>query len=165
VSKPGKPEKASQLPVKKETKPRAVKKANEKISEDRVREVIELLMKSEPASAILQFCSENWGVSDRQVYTYISKAYESIRTHTNKKKSDRLAWHYEIRHKIISDALKQASPYVALSALQDLTKLEGLYPSEKIEAKIQTTHDIAGNKQLKDKFYQFLESGGNGNTN
>lgn len=156
MSKTGKPVKSIE---KKAAKPRAVKKANEKISEDRVREVIELLMKSEPASAIVNFCEQNWGIGRTQIYAYISKAYESIRTHANKKKADRLAWHYEIRHKIISDALKQASPYVALSALQDLTKLEGLYPSEKLEAKIHTSHSISGNKELKEKFYKFLENG------
>lgn len=145
--------------LKKSVSKRTVKKANNVISAERVSYITELLMRSVPTHEIVRECSEKWGVVSRQIEKYISAAYAEIRTYVNKKKSDRLAWHYEIRHKIISDSLRQGSPYVALNALQDLTKLEGLYPVEKLEAKVHASHSIAGNKELKDKFYKFLENG------
>lgn len=111
----------------------------------RVRELYELLLSNAPYADVLRYGTENWGVSPRMVDKYIQKANKQIIQEAVEISKDALEKHIAQRANLIHSALKDGDRRLAFEVMRDLTKLQGLYPSGKVEI---TTKDITDEQRI-----------------
>jgi hypothetical protein len=102
-------------------------KANRVISAERVSFIKRLLLQSKERPEILQICTGKWGVRDRQVAIYMAKARREIQKEFHRRDALSITWHIKARQNIIDKCIEANQPHAALSALQDIAKLQGLY--------------------------------------
>lgn len=77
-------------------------------------------------------CSTKWGVSSRQIAKYLARARRDIQKDFNKREAISMAWHVKARLNLIDKAMESNQHHAALSAMQDIAKLQGHYV-EKVE--------------------------------
>lgn len=111
----------------------------------RVRDVYEKLLFDTPRPDILQYCYGKWGVSEKTVDNYIKSANELIITEVAEMRQNSLEKHITQRTLIARQAMQEGDGRLALEVLRDLAKLEGLYPSGKLEI---TTKDITDEQRV-----------------
>lgn len=122
--------------------------------ENRVRAVYELLLSSTPYIDICRYVANTWGSSTRTADRYIERANNLILEEVAELRQDALEKHIAQRTNLIHSALKDGDRRLAFEVMRDLTKLQGLYPSGKIEV---TTKDIT-NEQRVDRITTLLDS-------
>ena len=84
---------------------------------------------------IVRQCTTQWSITERQGYKYIKQAYRLFRAQVEKDVDTQKELHVQSRLKLyreLKDKSLGKSAGVALSILQDIAKLQGLYV-EKID--------------------------------
>ena len=102
------------------------KKSDKAEIDRRVHTVVKLLSSAKTSSYILRFCSEEWGVTERQAQTYLSRARDIIRADYSVERSDFLGTRLALLDEIIESSIrcKQHSNAVGALKLQaQLTRL------------------------------------------
>ena len=92
----------------------------------RVHTVVKLLSSAKTNSYIRHFCSEEWGVTNRQAQTYLQRAREIIKADYSVERSDFLGTRQALMDEIIESSIrcKQHSNAVGALKLQaQLTRL------------------------------------------
>ena len=109
----------------------SIGKRTDKIELDkRVRSVQEWMMSGNSTSDIITQCMNKWDITERQSYTYISKAYKAFLKISEDTIEERRSFHIETRLKLFRDLRDKninKSAAVAIDILRDIAKLEGLY--------------------------------------
>lgn len=124
----------------------------------RVKTVQRLLLKGYTRSFVVQFGSEKWGITSRQIDDYIAKAQEVIREINLSKMADNLAVivsNYWVQYR---KACKSKNGFLAVTILEKLSKLQGL-DQETVNHVIEVKSEFADltDEQLDEKFAQGLE--------
>ena len=102
------------------------KKSDKAEIDRRIHTVVKLLSSAKTSSYILRFCSEEWGVTERQGQTYLKRAREIIREDYSIDRSDFLGSRLALLDKVIDASIntKQHSNAVGALRLQaELTRL------------------------------------------
>ena len=102
------------------------KKSNKAEIDRRIHTVVKLLSSAKTSSYILRFCSEEWGVTNRQAQTYLQRAREIIKADYSVERSDFLGTRLALLDEIIETSIrcKQHSNAVGALKLQaQLTRL------------------------------------------
>ena len=102
------------------------KKSDKAEIDRRIHVVVKLLSSAKTSSYILRFCSEEWGVTERQGQTYLKRAREIIREDYSIDRSDFLGSRLALLDKVIDASIntKQHSNAVGALRLQaELTRL------------------------------------------
>ena len=102
------------------------KKSDKAEIDRRIHAVVKLLSSAKTSSFILRFCSEEWGVTERQGQTYLKRAREIIREDYSIDRSDFLGSRLALLDKVIDASIntKQHSNAVGALRLQaELTRL------------------------------------------
>ena len=92
----------------------------------RVNACYKLLAEGQSRSQILLYCSENWGVSERQGETYLSRAREKLLEDCE---MERPAWIAEALQRLRTyeqAAFKEKQNQTAINSVQALAKLIGI---------------------------------------
>lgn len=114
-------------------------------TDKRTRGVQEWMMQGHSSSDIVRQCIAQWGITGRQAYKYIRKAYDAFREQAERDIEARRQYHIHSRLKLFRDLQdkKSSKPAgTALAILQDIAKLEGLYV-EKTEIVVNDKQRIA----------------------
>lgn len=113
----------------------------------RINMVASMLLSGKRRADIVQYSSEKWGVTDRQVSDYITAATELIRADANRSREELFDEHVARRREVYRRAIARNDLRSALAAAQDEAKLLGLYPGERhtIDARVHTSQDIVVN--------------------
>lgn len=111
-------------------------KANKEISDKRVFQITDLLLSATSNYEIVQVCSKEWDVSERQIYKYIAKARIKIEKTYQREFKESLSWHMVGRKKLIKQLLKKGDEKGAAVILKDMADLQGYY-KQKHEHKIE----------------------------
>lgn len=102
------------------------KKSDKAEIDRRIHTVVKLLSSAKTSSYILRFCSDEWGVTERQSQTYLKRAREIIRADYSIERSDFLSSRLALLDKVIDASIntKQHSNAVGALKLQaQLTRL------------------------------------------
>lgn len=109
------------------------KKTTKAQKTQRVRVIYELLLTDTPRPDIIQYCSNQWGVSAKTTDNYVKAANELIVEEAARMRENAFEKHLAQRALIRSKALKDGDRRLAFEILRDETKLLDLYPSAKHE--------------------------------
>jgi len=118
--------------------------------ENRIAIISNQLLSELTNQEILQYASEKWGVSDRQVRTYIRRCYDLWHKIFVMKRKRNLGYHLAKRADLYKQAYSKKQWNICLEIIRDEAKLAGIYPAEKhviTERKVI----ILGKKEEKDK--------------
>lgn len=107
-------------------------KANNIEAALRLAEVKRMLLQCKETAEIVQYGAHKWGIATRQMYKYIAKASADIRKELGRRDAISMTWHIKARRNLIDRAMETNEQRVALAAMQDIAKLQGLY-IEKVE--------------------------------
>lgn len=104
----------------------------------RVRVVQEYILMDYPKSDIIAQCVQKWGITSRQAYTYVDKAYDEFEKINEKDLRRNLNYHIQRRKKLLrnmdpEESKTAAGTRAALQVLDSLAKFEGVAPAEKVE--------------------------------
>jgi hypothetical protein len=111
-----------------------MKKGTRAEIEKRVKEVLDLILAGAEIYDILQFAAENeWNVKERQLRTYVSRAYDAIAAAAEKDRDRLLHRHLAQRRNLYARALNMGDLRTALAIAKDEATLLNLYPAEKRE--------------------------------
>ena len=126
--------------------------SDELVVEERIRAVVQWILKGYFTKDILKQGSVSWNITERQMYTYLKKAKKEIRRIRSKEMEDLIAWHQAARLKLFSELDNKKTPsgtFAAMDILKDMAKIDGAYPADKHEFKIDAeTTVVVGSKQL-----------------
>ena len=92
----------------------------------RVHEVVKLICAAKTNSYIFRFCSDEWGVTQRQAENYLAKAREVIKADYSIERSEFLASRIALLDKIAEKSIAQGQNSNAVGALRlqaELTRL------------------------------------------
>lgn len=109
-------------------------KADKIESDARVRQIMEWILAGNLSTDIISSCRKKWGIAERQAYKYLGFAREEIKTVQLKEFEDRRAFHLAARMKLFRNVEGKTDAYnasVSLQILQDMAKLDGVYPEKK----------------------------------
>ena len=102
------------------------KKSDKAEIDRRIHSVVKLLSSAKTSSYILRFCSEEYGVTERQGQTYLKRAREIIKADYSVERHDFLGSRLALLDKIIQESIdcKQHSNAIGALKLQaQLTRL------------------------------------------
>ena len=102
------------------------KKSDKAEIDRRVHTVVKLLSSAKTNSYILHFCSEEWGVTNRQAQTYLQRAREIIKADYSMERSDFLGTRLAMLNEIIKSSIFYKQHRNAVGALKlqaQLTRL------------------------------------------
>lgn len=110
------------------------KKATNVEIEQRLNTIEEWLVMGLSRAKILLLVSEktSWGVEERTVDHYLFTANKRWQARFEATKEERWKKHIDIRNRLLLDARKEKDARTALAIVQDIAKLEGMYPAEKM---------------------------------
>ena len=98
----------------------------------RVDEVLRIRLDGAQFHDIVQYASEKgWGVSDRQLWTYLRRADDLLVERQERKRKRLVARHLAQREALYARAVNAADYRTALAVLTDSAKLQELYTSER----------------------------------
>lgn len=100
----------------------------------RINSVFELLCQGEDSAGILQYAAKEWGVTNRQGYTYLTRARKLLDEQLAEQRDSLLAQELALRNRIIRDAMRAGKPQIALNAADSRAKLFGLFDAGKAQA-------------------------------
>lgn len=93
----------------------------------RTQQVAEMLLDGASRLEVIQFASEEWKVSERQVDNYIAKANEAIYEERAANVAHKRAKHVAMRERMARKAIKAGDTKLALTLLDSAANLEGLF--------------------------------------
>src|SRR5947207_5867608 len=94
----------------------------------RVEEVLRIRLDGAQFHDIVQYASEKrWGVSDRQLWTYIRRADDLLVERLEGKRKRVIARRLSMREALFARAVNAADYRTALAILSDMDKLQGHY--------------------------------------
>ena len=135
------------------------KKTTAAEKQQRVTQVVKMLVEGAERRDIVLYASKNWGVSDRTVTSYIKSAREIItdssRTETDYWRGVLLQRHNRVFNKAYKDGNYQA----ATAANREVSKIVGAYAPEKVEvisAREKVVIDLRNGKISPDAVRQRL---------
>ena len=102
------------------------KKSNNAEIDRRIHTVVKLLSSAKTSSYILRFCSDEWGVTERQAQTYLQRTRDIIKADYSVERSEFLSTRLALLDEIIEASIrcKQHSNVVGALKLQEqLTRL------------------------------------------
>jgi hypothetical protein len=99
----------------------------------RVRLIYELLLSDTPRPTIIQYCSNQWGVSAKTADNYVKSANVLIVEEAARMRENVLEKHLVQRAHIRHRAFEAGDQRLAFDILRDESKLLDLYPSAKHE--------------------------------
>ena len=102
------------------------KKSDKAEIDRRIHTVVKLLSSAKTNSYILRFCSEEWGVTNRQAQTYLQRAREIIKDDYSMERSDFLGTRLAMLDEIIESSIRCKHHSNAVGALKlqaQLTRL------------------------------------------
>lgn len=109
-------------------------KATDVMAEQRTMEIYHLLLTGNRRAEILQYASEkDWGLTSRQIDTYIGRASAQFKKQSNFKRERERGKAMERLNYLFMKALKVADYRTALAVQKDLSALLGLNAPTKIE--------------------------------
>lgn len=107
----------------------------------RIRFVQRLLLRGRTRSEVLQFAAKKWGLEDRQIDDYISRAKEFINEVNKIEMLDNMALITRNYWENYREALKEKNRFLAVSILEKIAKLKGL-SQETINHIIEDRRDL-----------------------
>jgi len=119
------------------------KKSDEVEMMARADRVLGLYLSGSRRSEIVQYGSNLWHVTERQVDDYIARAKEIIKAEFSKDHDENLAEHIAFRRKLRKMAESDKDWRAALASAQDEAKLLDLYPVEKHQVSVEEKTLIA----------------------
>ena len=102
------------------------KKSDKAEIDRRVHTVVKLLSSAKTSSYILRFCSEEWGVTNRQAQTYLQRAREIIKADYSVERSDFLGTRLALLDEIIESSIRCKQHRNAVGALKIQVQLTRL---------------------------------------
>ena len=102
-------------------------------SQKRTRIILEMLLQSTPTVDILRFGVETWGLSERMVEDYITKAYVAIDKMANVNNEQSFANNLAQRQYLKNKAIKEGDLRLAHEIVKDEAKIRNLYPADRLE--------------------------------
>ena len=102
------------------------KKSDKAEIDRRIHAVVKLLASAKPSSYILRYCSQEWGVTERQGQTYLTRARDIIRADYTIERPDFLSSRLAILDEVIEASIKTKQHSNAVGALRlqaELTQL------------------------------------------
>jgi hypothetical protein len=109
------------------------KKSPKNVVTQRVEEVYALRLQGAERHDLIRYAAEKgWGVCERQVENYITKADRLMKKRIDAKADHLLARHLLQRRRLFAEAKEAADHATALRVLQDEARLLNLYPPTKI---------------------------------
>ena len=93
------------------------KKSDKAEIDRRIHTVVKLLSSAKTSSYILRFCSEEWGVTERQAQTYLSRARDVIRADYSVERSDFLGTRLALLDEIIEASIRSKQHSNAIGAV------------------------------------------------
>lgn len=98
----------------------------------RIEEVLRIRLDGAQYHDVLQYASEKgWGISDRQVSTYIRRADDLLVERQEKKRRRIIARRLSQREALFARAVNAADYRTALAILSDMDKLQGHYMADR----------------------------------
>ena len=94
------------------------KKSNKAEIDRRIHTVVKLLSSAKTSSYILRFCSEEWGVTNRQAQTYLQRAREIIKADYSVERSDFFGTRLALLDAIIESSIRLKQHSNAVGALK-----------------------------------------------
>lgn len=102
-------------------------KADKTIVEQRINELVKMLLKGSDREEMFLYCSENYGIGERQTDNYIQRAKDKIELSV--KKSVEYDYSKAVRRyeDLYKASLNKEDFRTALAVNKELTTLQGLY--------------------------------------
>ena len=116
-------------------------KATRAQQEQRINELIPLLVQGVGRRDIVQYATKKWGCNSRQVDTYMARARAVLMEMLDDQRASALAEHIEARRLIRKAAFAAGDYRLALEVMRDEAKLWGLYEQ-------RITHSISQPPQI-----------------
>jgi hypothetical protein len=111
----------------------------------RVEEVLRIRLDGAQFHDVVHFASEKgWGVSDRQVATYIRRADDLLVERQDRSRARTIARRVAQREALFARCINAADYRTALAILTDLDKLRGLYPEKELKELVRLAAAQAG---------------------
>lgn len=99
----------------------------------RIAEVLRIRLDGAQFHDVVQFAAEKgWGVNERQLRTYMSRADEQLVERQDKSRKKVVARHLAQRQALYARAVNAADYRTALAILDSDAKLRGLYPEKDV---------------------------------
>jgi hypothetical protein len=95
--------------------------------EQRINQVFMLLIQGEPNRKIVQYCSENWGICERQSAEYIARAKRLISEVLADQRVENLSLAIAQRNNLYRLAYKQGKWFTCLQILDSRDRILGLF--------------------------------------
>lgn len=105
------------------------KKSDKAEIDRRIQTVVKLLSSAKTSSYIVRFCSDKWGVTERQGQTYLKRAREIIRADYSIERSDFLSSRLALLDKVIDASINSKQHSNAVGALKLQAQLTRLLDS------------------------------------
>jgi len=135
-----KPKKRKSAP---KAKPKPAKSSTAEVAL-RVEEILRIRLDGAQRHDVLQFASEKgWGLTDRQVDTYIRRADDALVERLDKKRSRVVALHLAKRGALFARAVSAADYRTALAIADSEAKLRGLFPDREAKELARVVTDQA----------------------
>lgn len=109
---------------------------------ERVAKIAELLSNGKSFTEIVQYCSENWHITERQTCKYLKKAEDQAKEFYKDKTKELIEEHITYRKGLAQDA-RIWNPGVSLSCWESIAKFQGVFPTEKKKLEISGEVTIA----------------------
>ena len=102
------------------------KKSDKAEIDRRIHTVVKLLSSAKTSSYILRFCSDEWGVTERQAQTYLQRARDIIKADYSVERSDFLSTRLALLDEIIEASIRCKQHSNAVGALKLQARLTRL---------------------------------------
>lgn len=110
----------------------------------RVEEILRIILDGAQFHDIAQYAAEKgWGVGERQIRSYMNKAYELLVARQEQDRPQIIARHLSQRAALAARAINAADYRTALAILNDEAKLRGLYPEQEAKDLAKLAADLA----------------------
>lgn len=111
--------------------------------EARISEVITHLLSGSRRIEVVQYAAKMWGISTRQSDKLIADATQWIKASTAKTRDEWIADHLSSMAFVYRAAESAGDHHAAIKARQEIAKLLGLYPTEKMRLDVYDWRDEA----------------------
>lgn len=101
--------------------------------ENRVSNVLGLILDGVASSEIVRQGSEQWGVGRRAIEKYITKAYKILDENARRKRRETIQWHLESRKRNLYRLVGINDYRGVAQQLKDMADLQGMYPKRQLE--------------------------------
>lgn len=112
-------------------------KADSAVVSQRITQLLDLILHGAKWPSIVQFAADSdWGIHERQLRTYLQRAYVLLEEQHEEDRQRLLRIHVARRELLWAKALEQNDLANARATLKDLAELQGLYADDRIEQRL-----------------------------